>query len=276
MYQIDNSTAAATQPASTAPGAPGFFTDGSPAGGVAATIVPAEWLNAVQAELANVVKAAGGTLTKNLFNQIALAIQSCQINYAPDTGTANAYVVTLALPPAALVAGLVVSFQATHANTGASTLNLNGLGAKPILGAAHTALQGNEIVANGFVEVEWNAALASWVLLESTGGALQVATGTQAGQAVNLGQFANSIAASGYTKLPNGLIIQWGPSNFSSTGIANTFPIAFPNNVLAISTGNYGAAGLTTSLSYTATSKTGFTASSSTGAGSYAYIAIGN
>ena len=50
MYQIDNGTAAATQPAATAPGTPGFFTDGSPGTGVQATIVTGEWLNAVQQE----------------------------------------------------------------------------------------------------------------------------------------------------------------------------------------------------------------------------------
>lgn len=76
MYQIDNPSAAATQPASTAPGAAGFFTDGNPAGGVPATIVPAEWLNSVQMEIINAVVAAGITPSKALFNQLASAIQT--------------------------------------------------------------------------------------------------------------------------------------------------------------------------------------------------------
>lgn len=76
MYQIDNSTASPTQPPSTSQGAPGYFTDGSIGGGVQPTIVPAEWLNAVQQELINVLAFAGITPVKNTFNQIALAIAS--------------------------------------------------------------------------------------------------------------------------------------------------------------------------------------------------------
>jgi hypothetical protein len=70
MYQIDTPTTAATQPASTPLGTPGFFADGSPVGGIPATIVPAEWLNAVQEELINAVKAAGLLPSKGQFNQL--------------------------------------------------------------------------------------------------------------------------------------------------------------------------------------------------------------
>jgi len=76
MYQIDNSTAALAQPASTPAGTAGFFTDGNPASGTAATIVPAEWLNAVMMELANLVTGAGLTLNKASFNQVQQAVQA--------------------------------------------------------------------------------------------------------------------------------------------------------------------------------------------------------
>lgn len=74
MFRIDNPSAAATQPAPTAAGTPGFFTDGNPGGGVPATIVPAEWLNGVQEELISVLAAAGITPKKDMFNQVASAI----------------------------------------------------------------------------------------------------------------------------------------------------------------------------------------------------------
>ena len=47
---------------------------------------------------------------------------------------------------------------------------------------------------------------------------------------------AVSKASSGYTKLPNGLIIQWGGTPFSGGGgTANiTFPVAFPTACLAV------------------------------------------
>ncbi|NMX99359.1 hypothetical protein HBO43_22470 [Pseudomonas veronii] len=74
MYQIDNSTAATTIPAPTPAGSPGFFTDGNPATGVAATIMPAEFMNALMMENLNVLSAAGIAPAKGQYNQLALAI----------------------------------------------------------------------------------------------------------------------------------------------------------------------------------------------------------
>jgi hypothetical protein len=84
MYQIDNPTAAAARPASTAAGSAGWFTDGNPAGNVAATIVPAEWLNMVQAELINIPGAAGIALNKATSNQVLAALIAM---FAPPAGT---------------------------------------------------------------------------------------------------------------------------------------------------------------------------------------------
>lgn len=107
MYQIDNATAAATQPASTAAGTPGFFTDGSPAGGVPATIVPAEWLNSVQQELINAITTSGQTPNKAAFNQLSTALQGRLLNiqkfdtvgaatYTKTAGTKNIRVIVVA------------------------------------------------------------------------------------------------------------------------------------------------------------------------------------
>lgn len=53
-------------------------------------------------------------------------------NYAPDVGTANTYVVTNSAF-SVYTSGLMLSFCPANSNTGASTLNLNGQGAWPIL-----------------------------------------------------------------------------------------------------------------------------------------------
>jgi hypothetical protein len=76
MFQIDNATAASTKPASTPPGVAGYFTDGNPAIGEAATIVPAEWLNAIMMEVINVLVAANITPDKAQFNQLLTAIST--------------------------------------------------------------------------------------------------------------------------------------------------------------------------------------------------------
>ncbi|WP_424682906.1 gp53-like domain-containing protein [Frateuria sp. YIM B11624] len=84
------------------------------------------------------------------------------------------------------------------------------------------------------------------------------------------------VAAGGYQIFPGGVILQWGGASFSSTGAANLFPIAFPNAAFVPLTGNSGTSGLSIMLSYTALSNTGFTAKSSSGSGTYYYLALGH
>ncbi|MCC6601241.1 MAG: hypothetical protein IT223_11295 [Crocinitomicaceae bacterium] len=58
--------------------------------------------------------------------------QSGNLTYSSDGGTANAYTVNLSIAPAAYTTGMVINFKASNTNTGASTLNVNSLGAKSI------------------------------------------------------------------------------------------------------------------------------------------------
>lgn len=46
--------------------------------------------------------------------------------------------------------------------------------------------------------------------------------------------FGALLGASGYQKLPSGLIIQWGTTSHTGDGINWTYPIAFPNAVLSV------------------------------------------
>jgi phage-related tail fiber protein len=105
--------------------------------------------------------------------------------YVVDTGTANTYVATYSPAVTTLVDGMILSFRAINANTSASTLNVNGLGAKPIVGAAHSALQGGEIIAGSYCDVKYSSSLTSFVLMMASGGAEQVTTPTQSLHAVN-------------------------------------------------------------------------------------------
>ncbi len=110
--------------------------------------------------------------------------------YALDTGAANAYVASYYPALTALTDGLLVGFKAKTANAGASTFNPGALGAKPIVGGAHAALQGGEIVAAGNVLLQYNTSIGagSWVLIASTGGGEQVAPATKGLHAVNAAQ----------------------------------------------------------------------------------------
>lgn len=200
MYQIDNATAATTQPASTAAGTAGFFTDGNPATSTPATIVPAEWLNAMMMELANVVTGAGLTLAKSQFNQVLSSIKRLGQStiVLADTGAANAYTAVNAPPLVAgtWVDGVVQQVKIAHTNTGASTYAPDGLTAIPIYGLGLQPLQGGELALNG-TAVLMHATIAGvnsgnpiCVLMECAGGAQQVAPATQSQHAVQFGQVA--------------------------------------------------------------------------------------
>ncbi|MCO4875782.1 hypothetical protein VOI32_15605 [Paraburkholderia caribensis] len=116
-------------------------------------------------------------------------IQQAGGSYAVATGTANAHVAAFTPPITARVDGMVLRYKAPAANTGALTFN-DGLGAVAVVGAAHSALQGGETAANGDVWVQWNSSIGggSYVMLDSTGGALQVGAATQPSHALQAGQ----------------------------------------------------------------------------------------
>src|SRR6185437_7800393 len=66
-----------------------------------------------------------------------------------SAGTANAQTLTYTVAPTSLVAGDVFEFivGANLTNTGAATININSLGAKPAVTNAGAALVGGELIA---------------------------------------------------------------------------------------------------------------------------------
>ncbi len=70
-----------------------------------------------------------------------------------DSGVANAYVLTFDASFDAYADGIVIYFIASNANTGASTLNVNGLGPVAITRQDGSALTSGQIVANQITQV---------------------------------------------------------------------------------------------------------------------------
>ncbi|MBR7998258.1 hypothetical protein [Burkholderia vietnamiensis] len=134
------------------------------------------------------------TLLSNL--AAAVAVSARQNPVLSDTGTANTYAVAnlAAFPAYPTVSGLVIDVSIANANTGASTLNVDGLGAKPIYGLALQPLQGGELIVKGVacflyvVASTVNSGNGAWILMECAGGAQQVAPATQSGHAVQQAQ----------------------------------------------------------------------------------------
>lgn len=65
-----------------------------------------------------------------------------------DTGSTNAYVLNFTANFTAYTDGIVLYWIPSHSNTGASTINVNGLGAINLLNADGSALVAGEIIAN--------------------------------------------------------------------------------------------------------------------------------
>lgn len=276
MYQIDNSTAAVAQPASTPAGTAGFFTDGNPAGGTAATIVPAEWLNAVMMELVNVVIAGGLTPTKNVFDQVAKAIKAIgkQRVILNDTGAANAYtaVNSPALVGGAWVDGIAQSVKIANANTGPSTYSPDGLAAIPIFGLGLQPLQGGELRAGGvatmvrFTIVGVNSGNPICVLLDCFGGAQQIGPATASQHAMQLGQAVGRLLRVSVYSIVSGVQqISVDGGAFTTTGATIFTPRSDTTSIVVEQCGAGGGSGATTATGATAVSVTG-----GGGVGSYA------
>lgn len=70
--------------------------------------------------------------------------------YAADAEANDTYVITLSPVPTSYTNGMVVYFKANTANTGAATINVNGLGAKTIVKYVSTTLADGDIAAGMF------------------------------------------------------------------------------------------------------------------------------
>lgn len=86
MYAIDVPTAVAGLPTPAAAGTAGFFTDGNPATGTPATIVPADFLNMVMQELINVAKEGTAPLSKSSYTQVRDGITQMVANASAGVG----------------------------------------------------------------------------------------------------------------------------------------------------------------------------------------------
>jgi hypothetical protein len=87
------------------------------------------------------------------------------VNLLYDTGTANAYAGSLNPAPSALISGLTVVLKIANANTGASTFNLNNLGAKSIVNRLGQALNGGDLPAGSYATLVYDSGAGVWVLV---------------------------------------------------------------------------------------------------------------
>lgn len=99
----------------------------------------------------------------------AAQVQSQTFVYAVDTGTTNAYAITLS-PTPTIADGSLVVFRATHANTGASTLNVNATGAVALDKQGASALIIGDIAIGQVVIAIYDGTNNRWEMAGGGGG----------------------------------------------------------------------------------------------------------
>lgn len=111
-------------------------------------------------------------------------------------------------------------------------------------------------------------------LIESTEGTLTVGGSLHINGTLT-GGFNGSVATNGYTKLPNGLIIQWGVIAYTAGSQPVTFPVAFPTKAAAVTLGcSAGDSPTARYIEEGTLTKSGFTYKSGKHSGTY-WIAVG-
>lgn len=159
-------------------------------------------------------------------------------DYATSTGSANAYVLTLGAAPAALAAGQQYSFKANFTNTGASTLNVNSLGAKNIYKLASTALVAGDIISGAVVIVRYDGTEFQLVSPPGKTATSTLDTGTSANQIVELNSSAQLPAVDG--SLLTGIPIfktSGAPGTTTTNTTATVLTYSLPGGVLSTNKG---------------------------------------
>ncbi len=133
------------------------------------TYTAEEFNELMSQELQNAVLESGQTLDAGDLTQLgkALAIYGAAGDFYTDGGAADAYVLTpqgTRQAPPTLIDGMRVRFIAGNTNTGASTVNVNGIGVTAIEQGG-SALVGGEIVTGQIIELSYNTSNASFTLV---------------------------------------------------------------------------------------------------------------
>lgn len=206
------------------PNAP--YVNGNPAVGVQGSIIPAAAVEYPQRELVALIQDAGLTPSNGDLSQAAKAIQSGKFNYAVAGGSANALTATLSPAPDALTVPLKVTLLASTANTQASTLNLNNLGAKSILRADGSSISPGDLL--GLVELVYDGtafrivgkrtppALATTLYVRTDGNDANDGLTNSAGGAFATIQAAANAALARYNAAGSSVVIQVGDGTYSA------------------------------------------------------------
>lgn len=125
------------------------YINGDPSIGRQGSIPPAAAFEQPMRELVQCITGTGLTPSDNDLTQLwqALQIAPWIQEYAADTGAANVYAAALTPAPTQLYVGMRVAVKIANANSGPSTLNINGLGAHAVKRATGADVNSGDLKA---------------------------------------------------------------------------------------------------------------------------------
>lgn len=144
------------------------YVDRNTPGAVVGSKVPAPAIEHPQREIVGMVAKSGLTPDSGDLSQLAKAVRSQALNYRIAGGSANALTATLDPAPAAWseLVGMPLRLLLTGTNSGAATLNVNGLGPKPIVTSSGGVLLAGDLLDGRIVEVIYDGSacqIVSWI-----------------------------------------------------------------------------------------------------------------
>ena len=156
------------------------------------TLGAAEW-NQVPSELQNVIESLGIVLSSGDLNQLGKAIAGYVANGAfyTDGGVADAYslsVVGSKQGPTEYTDGMLAVFRAGNVNTGASTVNVAGLGLKNIKRENGDDPPAGSITPDGITVMRYSTSAGNFILDQSVTNAFPLTTaGTSTAYTITYG-----------------------------------------------------------------------------------------
>lgn len=149
--------------------------------------------------------------------------------FSLDSGTANNYITSHSPIIKNFKDGLTVSFKALNSNTGASTLKVDSLAAKPLVGQGLQPLQGNEVLSGEYVKAVYSSVHDSWAVITNIGGGFPVTAPTRSNHAATLGSVQNLISSARAAVYVNTAMVI-SPGTYLVDTTAGGFTLTLPSN----------------------------------------------
>lgn len=143
-------------------------------------------------------------------------------NYFVDSGSANAIVITVGNPlTAAYAAGLPLQIKVAANNTGATTINMNSLGAVPLIYPSGSGMASGQLQAGAIISVMYDGANFQYL------GSQLTPTGTGGSFTATLTGMSGTTTGTLYYVISNGIasIYATGGGGITGTSNAATFTI---------------------------------------------------